>query len=155
MIIARRKRFFRGTLANFCKSKKCIIFNEDYRPGLKKSKFDMTLIGHSPFKVINCTKGKSKSTKSCSIPNWFSTQKLQHPKPVLYPEVAASQTSSLPRSCSIPNRFSTQKLQHPKPVLRTEVSASQTSSLPKSASIKNRFFTQKLHFTNQFFTQNF
>ena len=50
MIIARRKRFFRGTLANFCKSKKCIIFNVDYRPGLKKSKFDMTLIGHSPFK---------------------------------------------------------------------------------------------------------
>ena len=51
MIIARRKRFFRGTLANFCKSKKCIIFNVDYRPGLKKSKFDMTLIGHSPFKA--------------------------------------------------------------------------------------------------------
>ena len=33
---------FRGTLANFCKSKKCIIF---------KLKFDMTLIGHSPFKT--------------------------------------------------------------------------------------------------------
>ena len=53
MIIARRKRFFRGTLANFCKSKKCIIFNVDYRLGLKKSKFDMTLMGHSPFKLIN------------------------------------------------------------------------------------------------------
>ena len=51
MIIARRKRFFRDTLANFCKSKKCIIFNVDHRPGLKKSKFDMILIGHSPFKV--------------------------------------------------------------------------------------------------------
>ena len=50
MIIARRKRFFRGTVANFCKSKKCIIFNVNYRPGLKKSTFDMTLIGHSPFK---------------------------------------------------------------------------------------------------------
>ena len=51
MIIARRKQFFRGTLANFCKSKKCIIFYVHYRPGLKKSKFDMTLIRHSPFKI--------------------------------------------------------------------------------------------------------
>ena len=52
MIIARRKRFFRGTLANFCKSKKINIFNVDHCPGLKKSKFDMTLIGHSPFKCL-------------------------------------------------------------------------------------------------------
>ena len=49
--IGKRKRFFRGTLANFCKSKKCIIFNVDYRPGYKKSKFDMTLIRHSLFKI--------------------------------------------------------------------------------------------------------
>ena len=34
----------------FCKSKNCIIFNIHYCPELKKSKFDMTLIGHSPFK---------------------------------------------------------------------------------------------------------
>ena len=47
MIIANRKRFFRGTLANFCKSKKFITFNVDYRPGSKKSKFDMTLIRQS------------------------------------------------------------------------------------------------------------
>ena len=44
MIIARRKQFFRGTLANFCKSKKCIIFNVHYRPGSKKSKFDIPLL---------------------------------------------------------------------------------------------------------------
>jgi hypothetical protein len=50
-ICINRKWFFRGNLANFCKSKKCIIVNVDYRPGLKKSKFDMTLIGHSPFKA--------------------------------------------------------------------------------------------------------
>ena len=56
MIIARRKRFFRGTLANFCKSKKIIIFNVDYRPGSKKSKFDMTLIRHCPFKTQICYK---------------------------------------------------------------------------------------------------
>ena len=46
----------RSVLANtinnyFCKSKKCIIFNVYYRPGSKKSKFDMTLIRHSPFKL--------------------------------------------------------------------------------------------------------
>ena len=45
-----RKRCFRGTLANFYKSKKWIFFNVDYRPGSKKSKFDMILIRHSPFK---------------------------------------------------------------------------------------------------------
>ena len=39
-----RNRFFRGTLANFCKSKKCIIFNVDYCPGSKKSHFDMTTL---------------------------------------------------------------------------------------------------------------
>ena len=50
MIIARRKRFFRGTLANFYECKKCIIFNVDFRPVSKKSKVDMTLIRHSPFK---------------------------------------------------------------------------------------------------------
>ena len=33
---------FRGTIAKFCKSKKCIIFNVHYRPRSKKSKFDMT-----------------------------------------------------------------------------------------------------------------
>ena len=56
-LIARRKRIFRGILANFCKSKKCIIFNIDYRPGSKKSKFDMTLIRHSPVllnEIIQC-----------------------------------------------------------------------------------------------------
>ena len=42
--IARRKLFFRDTLANLCKIKNCIISNVDYRPGSKKSKFDMTLI---------------------------------------------------------------------------------------------------------------
>ena len=51
-----RKQFFRGTLANFYKSKKCVIFNIDYRPGSKKSKFDMTLIRHSPFKCIKSTR---------------------------------------------------------------------------------------------------
>ena len=51
MIITRRKRFFRGTLSNFCKIKKGILFNVDYRPGSKKSKFDTTLIRHSPFKI--------------------------------------------------------------------------------------------------------
>jgi hypothetical protein len=55
-IIARLKQFFRGTLANFCKSKKCIIYNVDYRPGSKKSKFDMTLIKLRPFKVHLRTK---------------------------------------------------------------------------------------------------
>ena len=35
---------FKSTLANFCKSKKCIIFNVDYRPGSKMSTFYMTLI---------------------------------------------------------------------------------------------------------------
>ena len=44
-------RFFRGTLANFCKSKKCVIFNVDYHPGSKKLKFDTTLIRHSPFNI--------------------------------------------------------------------------------------------------------
>ena len=42
---------FRGTLSNFCKSKKCIILNVHYHPGSKKSKFDMTLNRHSPFKL--------------------------------------------------------------------------------------------------------
>ena len=36
-----------------CKSKKCIIFNLYYRPGSKKSKFDMTLISNSVFKQWN------------------------------------------------------------------------------------------------------
>ena len=49
-IIAMRKRFFRGTPANFCKSKKCIIFNVDCL-GSEKSKFDMILIRHSPFNM--------------------------------------------------------------------------------------------------------
>ena len=44
---------FTFTLANFCKSKKCIILSVDYRPGSKKSKkFDMTLIRHTPFNKI-------------------------------------------------------------------------------------------------------
>ena len=51
MIIARRKRFFRGTLANFCEAKKCIIFNVDYRPESKKTKFDMTQNIHSFFNM--------------------------------------------------------------------------------------------------------
>ena len=42
---------FPFTLANFCKSKKYIIFNLDYRPESKKSKFELTLIRHSPFNV--------------------------------------------------------------------------------------------------------
>ena len=49
-IIARRKRFFRGTLANLCNSEKCIIFNVDYHLWSKKSKVDITLIRHSSFK---------------------------------------------------------------------------------------------------------
>ena len=49
MIIARHKRFFRCILAHIWKSKKCIIFNVDYRLGSKNSKFDMTLIRQSPF----------------------------------------------------------------------------------------------------------
>ena len=36
---AMRKRFFRDTLSNFCKSKKCIISNAEYRPWSEKSKF--------------------------------------------------------------------------------------------------------------------
>ena len=48
-IIARQKRFFRCTLANLFRSKKCIIFNVYYRPWSKKSKFEMTLIRHSSF----------------------------------------------------------------------------------------------------------
>ena len=43
-----------------------MIFNVDYRPGSKKSKFDMTLIRHSSFKLNNklCwTKITKKSTK--------------------------------------------------------------------------------------------
>ena len=44
------KKNFRGNLANFRKSKEFIIFHIHYRPGSKKSKFDMTLIRHSPFK---------------------------------------------------------------------------------------------------------
>ena len=59
-IIVRQKQFLRGTLANFCKSKKCIIFNVHYCLVSKKSKFDMTLIRHSPFngllKVIGIQK---------------------------------------------------------------------------------------------------
>ena len=55
MIIARRKQCFRGTLANFYKCKKWIIFNVDYRPGSKKSKFDMILIRHSPLKKVFMT----------------------------------------------------------------------------------------------------
>ena len=47
-----RKQSFKGTQGNFCKSKKCIIFNVNYRPGSKKSKFDMTLIRHSPYIYI-------------------------------------------------------------------------------------------------------
>ena len=34
----------------FCKSKKCIISNIDYRPGSKKYELDMTLTSDSPFK---------------------------------------------------------------------------------------------------------
>ena len=49
-MIAGQKVFFRGTLANFCKSKKFIISNVDYHPGSKKSKFTMTLISDSPLK---------------------------------------------------------------------------------------------------------
>ena len=44
-------RFFKSSLAFFCKSKKCIIFNVDYCPGSKKSKFDMTLIIDSLFNI--------------------------------------------------------------------------------------------------------
>ena len=40
-----------STLANFCKSKKCITFNVCYHQGSKKLKFDMNLIRHSPFKT--------------------------------------------------------------------------------------------------------
>ena len=32
----------------FCKCKKCIILNVDYRLGSKKSKFNITLISDSP-----------------------------------------------------------------------------------------------------------
>ena len=49
----KRQRFFRSTLAKFCKSKQCIIFNVDYRSGFKKSKFDIPLINYSPFKSSN------------------------------------------------------------------------------------------------------
>ena len=35
-ICARWKHFFRGTIANFCKNKMCIISNVDYCPGSKK-----------------------------------------------------------------------------------------------------------------------
>ena len=52
MIITRRKRFFRGTLANFCTSKKCIIFNVDYRPGSKKSKFQASGEYEEPEKLV-------------------------------------------------------------------------------------------------------
>ena len=45
-----RQRFFKGTVAIFCKSKKCILSNVDYRSGSKKSKFVITLISDSPFK---------------------------------------------------------------------------------------------------------
>ena len=55
MIIAKRKRFFRGTLANFCKIKKCIIFKVEYRSGSKMSKFDMTLIRHHLFSIKICS----------------------------------------------------------------------------------------------------
>ena len=49
------QRFFKTTLAKFCKSKKCIIFNIDKRPGSKKSKFKMTLLSDSPFEeVVQC-----------------------------------------------------------------------------------------------------
>ena len=50
-IIARQKLFLRGTLANFCKSNKCIIFIVDYRSESKKSKFDITLNRNSPLTV--------------------------------------------------------------------------------------------------------
>ena len=36
-----------------------INFNVDYRPGSKKSKFDMTLIRHSPFNVAKHNAKKS------------------------------------------------------------------------------------------------
>ena len=51
LFYALTERCFRGTLANFFKSKKCIIFNGDYRTGFKKSKFEMTLIRQSPFNM--------------------------------------------------------------------------------------------------------
>jgi len=50
--IHKRKRFLEALWLIFCKSKKFIIFNIHYRPGSKKSKFDMTLIRHSPYTII-------------------------------------------------------------------------------------------------------
>jgi hypothetical protein len=40
-----------------------INFNVDYCPGLKKSKFDMTLIGHSHFKFKKRVKKKEGERK--------------------------------------------------------------------------------------------
>ena len=48
---------------DFYDSKKCIISNVHYRPGSKRSKFDMTLNRHSPFKksVVNSQKATTNS----------------------------------------------------------------------------------------------
>ena len=45
------ENFFRNAEANFCKIKKCKIFNIEECLRSKKSKFDMILIRHSPFTI--------------------------------------------------------------------------------------------------------
>ena len=63
-----RKVFFRGTLAIFCKRKKCIISNIDnHLPGSKKSKYYMTIISDSTLNNI-------LKTKRLSILNDISTK---------------------------------------------------------------------------------